>query len=140
MTNKKALTNSANTLLCFLTSNSKPIATTLNLTPKFMTLVDTHKFIKSFTLAKTNEEKAEAIINVVTEAKTSGEKKLEETFSYIRENFATKTDLKDLELRLTNNFKDSISNLTMRFFFAIGGLAVFLTGLIIGVLPLILSH
>ena len=128
-------------------------------TPEFsMPNFDTHKFVKSFVTAKTEEEKAEAIVRVITEAKSDTQIEIKETKNDFDskidllatkndlENFrlATKADLKLVkeELRgeiksLEIRMKDGFDAITTKFYLALGGVAVFLTGIILGILPML---
>lgn len=100
---------------------------------------DTHKFVKSFVAAKTDEEKAEAIVDAVIRVKSDNEGKIVSTFDEVKKDFATKSDLLSTKNDLRSEIKALEIRLTNKIYLTSGGLAIFISGLILGVLPIIIK-
>jgi len=90
---------------------------------------DTHSFIKEFLNAKTEEEKAEILAKTISEIKNESNYKIELKFEKAKEDLVTK-------MYLDNQLKD----MQIKIYLTIGGLGVFLTTVILGILPFILKQ
>lgn len=125
---------------------------TIALMPHF----DTHQFIKTFLVSKNDEEKAETIAHEFTDVRSDVAVVIDRKFEEAKSELATKSDLasekSDLKGEITelrselrteaSKIRGEISSLetrlTNKFYLAVGGLAVFMTTLIVGILPMIL--
>ena len=67
--------------------------------------IDTHSFVKAFVNAKTDEQKAEAITQVLFHIRNSSNAVIEEKFDKTKNELATKRDIKDVELSLRQEIK-----------------------------------
>ena len=80
--------------------------------------IDTHAFVKAFVNAKTDEQKAEIIADIVFKVKDLSEVKIETRFEKAKEELATKSDIiavkrdiKDLELTTKKEIAESKNDL-----------------------------
>ena len=97
---------------------------------------DTHAFIKSFINAKTDEEKAEILAKTIVEVKDEANNKVEMKFEKAKDDLVTK-------LYLDNKIKEidvKLKETQIKMYVAVGGLGVFLTTVMLGILPFILRH
>ena len=69
-------------------------------------IFDTHAFIKAFVNAKTDEEKGEVLARVIVAGEERTNSRVKERFEEAKDELATKSDIKELEVKITAIEKD----------------------------------
>ena len=111
---------------------------------------DTHEFVKAFINCKTDEEKAEILVKTFATVKHESSQIIEEKFDKAKDELSTKHDVllvkqdillvkKDI-LLVKEELRTDIKNLEIKMYIIAGGLAMFLTTVMLGILPFILKH
>ena len=97
---------------------------------------DTHEFVKAFINCKTDEEKAELLVKTFATVKHESSQIIEEKFDKAKDELSTKHDV----LLVKEELRTDIKNLEIKMYIIAGGLAMFLTTVMLGILPFILKH
>ena len=104
---------------------------------------DTHEFVKAFINCKTDEEKAEILVKTFATIKHESSQIIEEKFDKAKDELSTKHDVllvKQDILLVKEELRTDIKNLEIKMYIIAGGLAMFLTTVMLGILPFILKH